>query len=370
MSPRRSESLPSATTRLQEDMTQMSRQFWRLDPDRSVDLATVLRDPLLTSPSGLTAKVRRLDGIVLASWDPDTEEGRAHALGVVQDKTAGSVTVSWRRADFTLRPSPQGRPKWITMPFFKFDTLVAERYRLDDYFSEAFANDGRENASVGSKPPMVVAAPKTMTGSPTSPPVELSATPEAPRHPAPQRNRVAPNGEIFADPSRGTFMGNRTSSPRWLICDLHFKRDLKEPRKYVKLFFLDEAVALAAGHRPCMTCRRERCRAFFQAIDAEVPLTGAAELDTLLHASRTGDREHRSVESLPDGAFIEDDTGAFWLKWFGALHRWSPSGYVDSVTTTELQIDAATVLTPGPSLIALRNGYVPAIHPSITAEWK
>lgn len=69
-----------------------------------------------------------------------------------------------------------------------------------------------------------------------------------PESAVPQCNRVAPNGEIFATPARGLFMGNRTSPPRWLVCDLHFKRNLKESRKYTKLFFLDEAVALAAGH--------------------------------------------------------------------------------------------------------------------------
>ncbi|MGV0993784.1 MAG: hypothetical protein ACOYB7_16210 [Mycobacterium sp.] len=165
-------------------------------------------------------------------------------------------------------------------------------------------------------------------------------------------------------------MGNRTSSPRWLICDLHFERDLKEPRKYTKLFFLDEAVALAAGHRPCKTCRGDRYREFLQAVDAEVPVAGAAELDARLHASRTGDRERRSVKSLLDGAFIEDGTGRFWLKWAGALHRWTPSGYIDSATPTELRIDEAAVLTPLPSLLALRNGYVPVIHPSATVEQK
>ena len=95
---------------------------------------------------------------------------------------------------------------------------------------------------------------------------------------SPLRNRVTPFGEIIETPARGTFFGNRgdlakgvyrlKETPRWstrgwIICDL--KKDLRErhlmrPRGYTKLYFLDEATALAAGHRPCGQCRRAPAR--------------------------------------------------------------------------------------------------------------
>jgi len=182
----------------------------------------------------------------------------------------------------------------------------------------------------------------------------------------PQCNRVAPNGEIFATPARGLFMGNRTSPPRWLVCDLHFERNLKEPRKYTKLFFLDEAVALAAGHRPCNTCRRDRYEAYLSAVKAEISVAGATELDALLNAARRAPGVRAPIASLPDGAFIALGEGDYRLKWRGALHRWTPAGYLDAVTLTDLARDDAGVLTPEPSLSALRNGYLPEVHPSST----
>ena len=81
-------------------------------------------------------------------------------------------------------------------------------------------------------------------------------------------NRVNPFGELFATPARGTLMGNRGGvihnaaqqivrqyrSRQWITCKLEFKgrrRKVMTPGLYTELFFLDEAVALAAGHRPC-----------------------------------------------------------------------------------------------------------------------
>ena len=96
--------------------------------------------------------------------------------------------------------------------------------------------------------------------------------------PMPRQNRVNPFGEIIATPERGTFMGNRGvlhdeegrirrkwQGKRWLVCVLEFrgrKRKVMTPRRYTELFFLDEATALAAGHRPCAECRRERFKSF------------------------------------------------------------------------------------------------------------
>lgn len=175
-------------------------------------------------------------------------------------------------------------------------------------------------------------------------------------------NRVAPTGDVFADPARGTFMGNRTSPPRWLICDLHFKRDLKEPRKYTKLFFLDEAVALAAGHRPCNTCRRDRLQAYLAALNAEVPVQGTTELDRLLSHARKSRRTSSPVGSLPDGAFVTLSDDEYRVKWAGELHLWTPAGYVDPIA--ESLVNTAQVLTPEPSLSALRHGYATEVHAS------
>jgi len=182
--------------------------------------------------------------------------------------------------------------------------------------------------------------------------------------PVAQCNRVAPNGEIFANPARGLFMGNRTSPLRWLVCDLHFKRGLKEPRKYTKLFFLDEAVALAAGHRPCSTCRRDRYTAYLAAVKDEMNVHGSTKFDAQLSTARRAVGARTLLASVPDGAYVALGDGDFRLKWSGALHRWTPAGYVDPVALTELGFDHAAVLTPEPSVIALRNGYSAEIHPS------
>ena len=176
--------------------------------------------------------------------------------------------------------------------------------------------------------------------------------------PEPQRNRVAPNGGLIADPARGLFMGNRAYGLRWLVCELQFERVLKTPRVYPKVFFLDEAVALAAGHRPCNTCRPQRYKPFL----AGAGFARADDLDKPLHRNRTGPRAPATVGSLPDGAFVAmgDD---FRVLWRGALHRWTPAGYVDPVAVE--RVSQVAVLTPGPSLAALRAGYPVVLHPSV-----
>src|SRR3954468_17337754 len=89
----------------------------------------------------------------------------------------------------------------------------------------------------------------------------------------PLRNRVTPFGEIVAVPGRGTLMGNRgvlhnaeqqivrdSAVKRWIACRIEFKgrhREIMQPNRWTELFFLDEAAAFAAGHRPCAECRRE-----------------------------------------------------------------------------------------------------------------
>jgi hypothetical protein len=288
-----------------------------------------------------------------------------HALGIVQEIDKGrSAVVDWRPANFTLHPSGQGAVQWRKRPFFEFAEKVAARYGLIDHFDDAFSmSNGAARDREGSVegPPAAFATASVPESLGAHLQTEATGFPESA---GPQCNRVAPNGEIFAAPARGLFMGNRTSPSRWLVCDLHFKRNLKEPRKYTKLFFLDEAVALAAGHRPCNTCRRDRYEAYLSAVKTELNVASAADLDALLNGARRTTDFRAPIASLPDGAFIALGEGDYRLKWRGALHRWTPAGYVDAVTLTDLARDDAAVLTPEPSLSALRNGYSAVVHPT------
>jgi hypothetical protein len=207
----------------------------------------------------------------------------------------------------------------------------------------------------------------------------------------PHRNRVDPCGAIFASAARGTLMGNRGgvmhddgqqivrqyAGRRWIACLLEFKgrrRVVMTPNRYTELFFLDEAVALAAGHRPCAECRRARFNAFKAAwLSAELPHGGrfllAGEMDTELHRTRI-DRERRhitweaSLSTLPDGCFIHWEGGNY-LVWGDALCLWSPEGYV--AKRARQQLAAVTVVTPEPMVRCLRQGYEPDIHPSALA---
>lgn len=197
----------------------------------------------------------------------------------------------------------------------------------------------------------------------------------------PLQNRVAPNGLIFADAARGTFMGNRGgvlhndereivrpyARRRWLVCVLEFKdrhRVVMSPKRYTELFFLDEAVALSAGHRPCAECRRER----FNAFKATWPSPDALvdEIDRELHRARIDARRGKvtyraPVNSLPDGCFIEVD-GESFLVWGDALLRWSPGGYAERRRRPDDSM--VEVLTPAPIVRSIGRGYIPEIHAS------
>jgi hypothetical protein len=197
----------------------------------------------------------------------------------------------------------------------------------------------------------------------------------------PLQNRVSPYGVLFRTPSRGTLMGNRGGcihndrreivrpfkSRRWIACVLEFKdrhRVVMTPNLYTELFFLDEAVALAAGHRPCAECRRERYNAFRTAWGS--PLPTADDMDLALHPARI-DSEGRKVkwsaswQSLPDGAFV-DIGGEAWLVRRDAMLLWTPEGYARSESRPAS--GSVTVLTPQPIVECLMHGYLPGIHPS------
>ena len=203
----------------------------------------------------------------------------------------------------------------------------------------------------------------------------------------PLQNRVLPTGEIVADTARGTLTGNRGvlafeggrlgrarwSHPHWILCTLEHPRGLyhgpRPKNRWTPLFFLDEAVGIAAGHRPCGYCRRAAYRRFRAAFEAaEGPVAGATALDRCLHAARVT-RDRRQVThvaeaaALPDGAFIAAD-GASWLVLEDALLRFTPSGYTERRVRPTGRV---TVLTPAPSVSALRAGYRPHLHESAHA---
>ncbi|KIT17932.1 hypothetical protein [Jannaschia aquimarina] len=200
----------------------------------------------------------------------------------------------------------------------------------------------------------------------------------------PLQNRVLPTGEIVAIPDRGTMLGNRgvlhdehrILTPRrwahrnWVCCVLAFKgrrRKLMTQRRYTELFFLDEAVALAAGHRPCAECRRAdylQWKAIWE--DLYGPAS-APKMDSVLHAARAvpGARklrrsQVRSVSFLPDGAFVMHD-GTPHLRLGDALMPFTPGGYDAPVPLPD---GPAEVLTPTPTIEVMLGGYRPALHPS------
>lgn len=205
------------------------------------------------------------------------------------------------------------------------------------------------------------------------------------RHPLP--NRVRPDGSLFADAARGTLFGNRGgrfhdpqactlptrthASRQWICCRLSFKgrRRTVWGEGYTELFFCDEVTALAAGHRPCMECRRTEALAYRKALSAGLALTETPSfpaIDRRLDEERRNGRAKRlhwfAAADLPDGAMILTGDGAGFLALRGdAALRWQPSGYGARVPRPS---GLAAVLTPPVSLAALANGYRPLWHES------
>jgi hypothetical protein len=143
------------------------------------------------------------------------------------------------------------------------------------------------------------------------------------------------------------------------------------PGRYTELFFLDEAVAFAAGHRPCAECRRSSFKAFVDAWRSSHPeplssTARAPDIDAELHKARIGPRSVKrtceaAMASLPNGCFVDID-GAAYLVWGDALYRWSPEGYVSREPRGDRA--AVTVLTPAPIVECFRAGYMPQVHDS------
>jgi hypothetical protein len=202
----------------------------------------------------------------------------------------------------------------------------------------------------------------------------------------PLQNRVTPFGAIVAVAERGLLMGNRGilhdearrivrpwQVKRWIACRTAFRgrrRQVMRPHSYTELFFLDEATAFAAGHRPCAECRHADYQRFKA---AWVAWSGgpadAGRIDTVLHGDRLEGRgahqRQRTYQedagALPDGAFIRLD-GSAWLLWHGQLLAWSAAGYLSRRPLPALS--RIEVLTPRALIAVLRAGYRPLVHPS------
>jgi hypothetical protein len=201
----------------------------------------------------------------------------------------------------------------------------------------------------------------------------------------PLQNRVTPFGELVAADGRGLLMGNRGvlhdesrhivrgwQVRRWIACRLEFRgrhREVMQPRRYTELFFLDEATAFAAGHRPCRECRYadyQLFRSLWETVHGGP--ANADAIDRVLHVERLDARRKRTyrapLRTLPDGTYVAHE-GTAWLIWHGELLAWSDTGYTERRPIPNAEhIDALT----SPSIVAvLAAGYPVAVHPSARA---
>ncbi len=204
----------------------------------------------------------------------------------------------------------------------------------------------------------------------------------------PRQNRVTPFGEVVALNGRGLLMGNRgilhdcegrivryAQGRRWIACRTEFRgrrRTLMRPGSYTELFFLDDAAALAAGHRPCAECRHAdylRFRSAWAAWHAGEAVS-AEGIDLLLHLDRlVGPARKRTyvddIRVLPNGSYIDLD-GRAWLVWEEDLLAWSAGCYTERQPRPPR--GDATVLTPRAIVETICAGYRPTIHPSASSN--
>ncbi|MFT4564398.1 MAG: hypothetical protein ACI9BW_004161 [Gammaproteobacteria bacterium] len=209
----------------------------------------------------------------------------------------------------------------------------------------------------------------------------------------PRRNRVDPFGDLFADRGRGLFTGNRGcvvddneqvvrhhGSSLWITCKTEFRDwrwPLARPRRWTPLFFLDEAVALAAGHRPCAVCRRAEYRSYRDAVTRQLGVSRpllAKDLNVRLAAERLSRgrgmiRAHdrilwrASITNLPTGTVIVEDEGTARLVYKDLLLQFNFAGW--NTPRPRPAHGLASVLTPPTSVAALRQGYSATLHPSV-----
>lgn len=205
----------------------------------------------------------------------------------------------------------------------------------------------------------------------------------------PLQNRVRPDGEIITDPARGLFMGNRGGrlhdgerrlgarrhvNHAWICCRLEFNDRRRQVMgdSYTELFFLDEATALAAGHRPCFECRHvdaTRFASLWNEAQGKPGRARAAEMDEVLHRERlTGGGGKRTWRAdfavLPDFVFVREDDEPV-LKVGALVALWTPAGYLAARAPSLGGL--VQVLTPPAIVAVLGAGYRPVLHASAPA---
>lgn len=202
-------------------------------------------------------------------------------------------------------------------------------------------------------------------------------------------NRVTPFGRLEASRSRGAFLGNRgdlhapdgtirkTHAVKfWICCTLDETNGQRvtfdTPGRYTPLFFWDEAVAMAAGHRPCGQCRKTAFRGFKLALNrskglADDHFLSVKEIDAEIHASRLDEqrrqRRYRAqAADLPDGTFVAFDANPDtpYLLLNGKAHPWSHEGYGTGAEYDHSE--EVIVLTPRMLVGAIKAGYVPMVR--------
>ncbi|WON93739.1 MULTISPECIES: hypothetical protein [unclassified Sphingobacterium] len=203
------------------------------------------------------------------------------------------------------------------------------------------------------------------------------------------QNRISPEGSFIKTTARGTWLGNRGvvhneqkeivkpyNIKAWIICMLEFKgrhREIMQPDRWTELFFLDEATAFSAGHRPCFQCRYRDHMRFKEywikgnpqfGFDMKTPIK---EIDAIIHAERISPKGLKvtypeQIKSLPDGLFINSNDG-FYLLWKGRLYHWTPYGYDHSILAIPDQ--TVEILTPRSIVETVRAGYQLHIDKSV-----
>ncbi|MES2418397.1 MAG: hypothetical protein V4541_09430 [Bacteroidota bacterium] len=200
------------------------------------------------------------------------------------------------------------------------------------------------------------------------------------------QNRVNPFGDIIATEARGAWLGNRGQlhgtgktilrpfkHKAWIICQLEFKgrrREIMAPNLWTELFFLDEATALAAGHRPCFECRREAAQHFKLAWLSGNPgfgfnpKTPIGQIDDVMQQERINKEGQKitfeaTLKDLPDGTFIQLANQPYLIA-NNMIYQWSPFGYATGKPIASST--KAMVLTPKSIVKALKNGYRPQMR--------
>jgi len=199
------------------------------------------------------------------------------------------------------------------------------------------------------------------------------------------QNRVDPSGKIIKTKARGSLMGNRGvihddhqqivrpfKLKAWIACRLEFKgrkRKVMTPDRWTELFFLDEATAFSAGHRPCFECRREDANVFKSFwlkgnpeynFNAKTPI---GKIDEILHRERMGDNRSKvtfeeKVGAIPNGSFVLFGNDPY-LIFDGSLYLWSPFGYEKKIPLPN--VEKLAVLTPRSIVNTFRAGYGPQL---------